>query len=240
MVIGLVGLLRGESFLAFTVERPRWPWRPYRKVSSICVAVTLALGVMRIAQRNAIVKRLPAVEALGCADVLCCDKTGTLTQGSMKVAEAKCGAWSLRRTLDGKWECRRDGDREWRTDLGLPGSIEACFDACCLCSNATVQHGNPTEVALLAAAEELGVVDRRSRTTRVREVAFSSERKRMEVRVKDKNGTFTYVKGALESLNFDAERADENSQMAVRGLRVLALLKSDGRTTQLLRSGRFS
>ena len=68
------------------------------------------------------------------------------------------------------------------------------------------------------------------------EVAFSSERKRMEVRVKDKNGTFTYVKGALESLNFDAEQkwADENSQMAVRGLRVLALLKSDGRTTQLL------
>jgi len=236
VVIGVVGLIRGEALLDVFTVGVSLAVAAIPEGLPICVAVTLALGVMRIAQRNAIVKRLPAVEALGCADVLCCDKTGTLTKGEMRVAEAKCGAWSLRRTLEGKWECKRDGDRDWRSDLGLPGSIEACFDVCCLCSNATVAHGNPTEVALLAAAQELGVTDRRPSTVRVSEVAFSSERKRMEVRVKDGNETCTYVKGALESLNFDAESKwrDESMAMAVRGLRVLALLKSDGRSSQLL------
>jgi P-type E1-E2 ATPase len=53
----------------------------------ICVAVTLALGVMRMASKNAIIKKLPAVEALGCTNVVCVDKTGTLTQNQMTVTK---------------------------------------------------------------------------------------------------------------------------------------------------------
>jgi len=244
VAIGVFGLLRGESLLGVFTVGVSLAVAAIPEGLPICVAVTLALGVMRIAKRQAIVKRLPAVEALGCTDVLCCDKTGTLTRNEMRVAEARCGAWRVVRDDDG-WSVASDAadgsEPRWlRVGAGrdemLPQPVLACFDACSLCSNATREHGNPTEVALLEAAATLGVPDRRDRTTRVSEVAFSSERKRMEVRVKDGGATATYVKGALECLNFDADPRwkAENDALAARGLRVLGLLKADDRGTRLL------
>lgn len=244
VVIGFVGVARGESILDVFQVGVSLAVAAIPEGLPICVAVTLALGVMRIAKHKAVVKRLPAVEALGCTDVLCCDKTGTLTKNEMRLTEARCGAWQLRKDQRG-WSCSvdvpRGADREW-LDLGdgalLPQPILSALDASCLCSNAEVHCGQPTEVALLRAAEELGVVDRRKTTTRVSEVAFSSERKRMEVRVKEGAGgeAVTFVKGALEALNFDADPRwhDEADAMARRGSRVLAILKADEEGTRLL------
>ena len=245
VVIGLVGVLRGEPILDVFTVGVSLAVAAIPEGLPICVAVTLALGVMRIARHKAVVKRLPAVEALGCTDVLCCDKTGTLTKNEMVMTEARCGAWLLRRGPRGGWECSVDvpagGDREWLgldgEDALLPQPVLAALDASSLCSNAELDAGQPTEVALLRAARELGVADRRRSTTRVSEVAFSSERKRMEVRVAERDGAVgTYVKGALEALTFDADPRwhREASTMASRGLRVLAVLKSDDKGTRLL------
>ncbi|KAH8061913.1 calcium-transporting ATPase [Aureococcus anophagefferens] len=260
VVIGLVGVLRGEPILDVFTVGVSLAVAAIPEGLPICVAVTLALGVMRIARHKAVVKRLPAVEALGCVcksnlqpdfnalgctDVLCCDKTGTLTKNEMVMTEARCGAWLLRRGPRGGWECSVDvpagGDREWLAldgeDALLPQPVLAALDASSLCSNAELDAGQPTEVALLRAARELGVADRRRSTTRASEVAFSSERKRMEVRVAERDGAVgTYVKGALEALTFDADPRwhREASTMASRGLRVLAVLKSDDKGTRLL------
>ena len=245
VAIGLVGVLRGEPILDVFTVGVSLAVAAIPEGLPICVAVTLALGVMRIARHKAVVKRLPAVEALGCTDVLCCDKTGTLTKNEMVMTEARCGAWLLRRGPRGGWECSVDvpagGDREWLgldgEDALLPQPVLAALDASSLCSNAELDAGQPTEVALLRAARELGVADRRRSTTRVSEVAFSSERKRMEVRVAERDGAVgTYVKGALEALTFDADPRwhREASTMASRGLRVLAVLKSDDKGTRLL------
>ena len=90
--IGVLGMIQGKSFLAMFNIGVSLAVAAIPEGLPICVTVTLALGVMRMARKNAIVKKLPSVEALGCADYICSDKTGTLTMNRMTLARAYCPA----------------------------------------------------------------------------------------------------------------------------------------------------
>jgi len=194
------------------------------------VGVTLGLGVQRMARLNAIVRRLPAVEALGAVTVICTDKTGTLTRNEIRVQEVGL-----------------ESDRV--TELASAASdprVERFAQLAVLCNDARTTEdrwrGDPTEIALLRAASEL--VDpgqTRSDWPRIDEIPFESVRKRMTTLHQSGGHSLVAVKGAPEVVVPDCSRVETESgvaqldsersrrwletaeEMAERGMRTLTL-----------------
>ena len=157
------------------------------------VTLALALAVKRMSKRNAIVRHLPAVETLGSTDVMCTDKTGTLTTGKMRVREVVVGV---------KPSAASDA-ASLKGDEGFKSLARSAV----LCSNASLGDkgqgiGDPTEVALLQLAKEQGIdgaaLDHEH--PRIAEWSFESVRKRMSVAVSEGGKAVLHVKGAPESV----------------------------------------
>lgn len=157
------------------------------------VTATLAIGMGIMAKRNALVRRMPAVETLGSTQVICFDKTGTLTMNQMTVRKIYV-----------------DGEVFDVKPLEAPTpAFQLLLQAAVLCNDASVSkeagryvfQGDPTEGALVVMAEELGLDAAEARSThpRIHEIPFTSERKMMTtVHRTPENKTIAFMKGALE------------------------------------------
>ena len=217
----------------------------------IVVTVTLALGVMRMAKRKAIVKHLPAVETLGCIHIVCTDKTGTLTKNEMTVTHVSTSeSYQAEVTGIGYGEMGdiilQNLDLEQSNQMQ---SVRRLITAASLCNNVKFDTagkliGQATEGAILVSAFKLGLRDVRDDYTRLEEIPFSSKHKFMAVKCCPRDGRAQaayYVKGAIEilltkckhyskdglSLNLDEfQRQDiirKSETIESRGLRVLGV-----------------
>lgn len=263
-IVALLGIMRGEPVIQMLLAGISLAVAAVPEGLPAVVTIALAIGVRRMVQKNALIRRLPAVETLGCATVICSDKTGTLTENRMTVVEAYAGKnpYELRRESDGRLSayCRgREVYVEKTTGLKLLLKIGM------LCGNTRIRsdedsvidiEGDPTEVALMRAALDAGL-DRESVFSayrRVREIPFDSDRKMMSVICRSRSGElFLFAKGAPEVVMdrcskimiADRERditdedlknlRDECSIMTSRALRVIAFAYRTVQPSQLWR-----
>lgn len=196
------------------------------------VTIVLAIGVKRMSERNAIIKNLPSVETLGCCQVICSDKTGTLTLNKMTVQQLY--------TLS--------NNKFYDTPKHSDTSVSNLIKGLALCNNTVKSHnglvGDPTETALVAYAlyANYNIKNLQKEALRINELPFDSNRKLMTTvhRVKD-GGTISYTKGALDMLIKKCNQIQDgdvvrqitkadidnikkvNKQMGKQALRVLAL-----------------
>lgn len=252
ILIFIVGILQGRDFneQLFTVISLAVAVIPEGLVA--VVTVTMAIGVQRMAKRNAIVRSLPAVETLGAVNVICSDKTGTLTEGKMVVTDLWVGNRSYSVTGTGT---RPEGalyfdEQEVRV---FPPDVHQALVVASLCNDAILQQdadstweavGDTTEIALQVLAHKLNIKkdELERRWNFLEGLPFDSDRKRMSVIYKNPSNEITVLtKGAPEEIisvctqfvagdhvnHLDASARENfkkmNIEMAARGLRVLAL-----------------
>ncbi len=187
------------------------------------VTIVLSIGVQRMVKKKALIRRLPAVETLGSASVICSDKTGTLTQNRMTLVKA----WA-----DGEKE-----PEEISTHNSEAVKQLLCFAALC-CNGTVVFHGaeeehigDPTETAIVLAAYQNGMTKEllNSQYPRLAEIPFDSDRKLMTVISRTDGGYMAIVKGAFDMLaprciSGDLEAgAKAAEEMSAAALRVLAV-----------------
>ena len=176
------------------------------------ITVTLAIGTQRMVRRAALIRRLPAVEALGSVTVICSDKTGTLTQNRQVVQELRVGCEAVTVSGQGYEPVGRLTSRGLAAPVGAesgcaPGARTLLLQAGVLCSDAEHKQrvdghwevlGDPTEGALSVAAIKAGIDDfeLRSHFRRVAEIPFSSDRQLMAVWIDDAQGALQQPLGA--------------------------------------------
>lgn len=215
------------------------------------VTITLAIGVQKMAAKKALVRRLPAVEVLGSVDVICSDKTGTLTANAMTTRQLITAPRQL--TISGEGYEPRGAIQEHRTGNSLEAGHSQTLDQACLismlCNDAHVEkegeqwllHGDPTEGALLVLSLKHGLTTAVTshEWPRIDEVPFESEKRYMATLHHDSDGKLLLaVKGAPDRLiaYCDEQLTDNGTaaidrdywhnameDMASRGMRVMAL-----------------
>lgn len=224
-IIFVVGLLSGLKALDMFMTSVSLAVAAIPEGLPAIVTIVLAIGVQRLVAKNAIVRRLPAVETLGSASVICSDKTGTLTQNRMTLVQL----------YDGREIINLDNDNPPESALALIRLATLCTDGSVRIEDGVEKHiGDPTETAIVASALKHGMAKEELVTEhpRVGELPFDSDRKLMTTINLIEGKTVVIVKGAPDILfdrcNWDSDSSRKsaeqaNDEMASNALRVLAI-----------------
>ena len=264
-MVFLVGWLRGYNPLDMFMIAVGLAIAAVPEGLPAVVTISLALGVRRMVKRNALIRRLPAVETLGSTTVICSDKTGTLTRDEMTVRRLYV-AGEIIEVSGAGYEPRGDLTRGG-AKVELEPALRAMLEAGVLASDARMARdeksgawtvrGDPTEGALVVAAAKMGLDQRalREENPREGEIPFSSEAKRMSTLHRTPRGPLVLVKGAPEVVLGSCSRIyrtggpealddpgrgevlDAAQRMARDALRVLAIAQKEGGTLEGASSG---
>lgn len=223
-VIFIVGLINGINVLEIFMTAVSLAVSAIPEGLPAIVTIVLAIGVQRMVKKNALIRRLPAVETLGSASVICSDKTGTLTMNRMTLTKAY---------IDGAAQPEEIGSSNSESIKKLLSFASLCCDGSVIFNqDGSQQHiGDPTETSIIAAAHKNGIeIDELNKSCpRLAELPFDSDRKLMSTinRIDGKN--IVIVKGAFDVMSSrcisgDLEKAKEiTEQMSSDALRVLAV-----------------
>lgn len=221
-LVFVIGELQGEPLLEMFMTSISLAVAAVPETLTVIVTLTLAYGVQKMARKHAIIRQLPAVETLGTANVICSDKTGTLTQNEMRVRRV----WSKE-------------DEVTNIEDSMTNSAMEILKMAALCTDVTVEQedddlvikGNPTEVAIVRAVEENyhTKAELEEKYPRVNELPFDSERKMMTTVHQMGEKYISITKGAFDVLaprfsSGDVEQvAIVNDRFGKRALRVIAV-----------------
>ena len=221
-LVFVIGELQGEPLLEMFMTSISLAVAAVPETLTVIVTLTLAYGVQKMARKHAIIRQLPAVETLGTANVICSDKTGTLTQNEMRVRRV----WSKE-------------DEVTNIEDSMTNSAMEILKMAALCTDVTVEQedddlvikGNPTEVAIVRAVEEYyhTKAELEEKYPRVNELPFDSERKMMTTVHQMGEKYISITKGAFDVLaprfsSGDVEQAAiVNDRFGKRALRVIAV-----------------
>jgi len=188
-LVSAIGIIRGENIMTMLVSGISLAVAAVPEGLPAIVTIALALGVQRMVKRNALARKLPAIETLGCAGVICSDKTGTLTENKMTVRNVYIAG------AEKPFEVSMMGNKKSPVydKLSKLAEIAVC------CNNSTNEMGDPTEIALIKMAEdnEFDFSRNQNENVRIHENPFDSDRKCMSVVIKKPNGEkYIFVKGA--------------------------------------------
>ncbi len=224
IVVVLAGIIHGQPAYGMFLAGVSLAVAAIPEGLPAIVTIALAMGVQRMIKRRAIVRKLPSVETLGCASVICSDKTGTLTQNKMTVTHMWVDGKLIEVTgtgYDPFGEMKYEGKS---IDPKKNLSLERLLSTAILCNNAalveaepdtnkkksskTVEQpvwmikGDPTEGALMVLGAKAGITSKSMATYYHRELEFpfESERKRMSVVVKHQGSRMVFAKGAPDEL----------------------------------------
>ena len=221
-VVVIMGIARGEAILKMFMAGVSLSVAAIPEGLPAIVTVALAIGVQRMIKRKSIVRKLQAVETLGCATVICSDKTGTLTQNQMTVREIVTAGNGFTVTGEG-YDPKGDIlEQDIKIDYQKSEDLMQLLGISVLCNNSRLQkggididglmrgekenggwgiNGDPTEGALIVLGAKAGIwretVERKAK--RIHEIPFDSDRKKMSTIYESYNGDkIAYVKGAPE------------------------------------------
>ena len=249
----VIGLIRGESLVDMFMAAVALAVSTIPEGLPAAVTITLAIGVNRMAQRRAIIRKLPAVETLGSTTVVCSDKTGTLTENQMTVQEIFTGGQTYAISGTGYQPEGQILFGDAPVNISTHPALHECLLAGVLCNDSELvfeddrwkAQGDPTEVALIVVAAKVGLreAELKERLTRVDSIPFESEYQYMATlhHHHELKQRVIYKKGSLEKLlersqdmllangetvplDADAIRATAD-EMAASGRRVLCFAR---------------